>query len=422
MDGSPALSEPLLHRRAAAKKKRRHDGGLLAEGSTLTSAVLLCSAAIGAGVLALPYGVSLVGVMPALALFALAGLASSVSNVIICRCVQQTQQGTYGKLMTGVLGKSGVMVLDAFIFVEGLAAVAAYLIFVGDYVPQICAIGGPDVWCTRRTPVILAASLVVWPLSCLKGLAALRHVSTCSIATVLMTSLVVVTKAPGLFSSLDRSFSGALFEVRGGGGIFQVLSMACFAFMTHTNTPEIALEMRMPTRQKFNRVVCVQAGLLWVAYAAIGICGFLSFLDEIDQDFLTNYEVRDFAVVVCRLFLSVTLIFACPINLMPSIQALFNVVEAAVRPLHDAQLYNETFVRVPVTTACFSVSLGIALRTPHVADLIGTIGTFGSAPLMFAFPARMYWKILGGRSFVVVGGLVSLTLALWLAETVRLMS
>lgn len=420
MDSSPALAEPLLHR-GGGGRKQQESGGFLAEGSTVTSAVLLSSAAIGTGVLALPYGVSVVGVLPALAIFALAGIASSVSNVLICRCVHQTKRGSYGELMTGVLGRSGAMVLDAFVFVEGLSAVATYLVFIGDYVPQVCAIGGPDLWCTRRTPVILAASLVVWPLSCLKGLAALRYVSTCSIVTVLVTSLVVVVKAPGLFSRLDRSLPEAVFDVRSGGGIFQVLSMACFAFMTHTNTPEIALQLRMPTRQKFNRVVGLHASLLWVVYAAIGVCGFLSFLDETEQDFLTNYELRDFLVVVCRLFLSVTLVFACPINIMPSMQALFNVIET-LRGSQGAQLYDVVSVRVPVTTACFSIALGVALRTPHIADLIGTIGTFGSAPLMFAFPALMYWKILRGRSLAVAGGLLSLTLVLWVAEITRLMS
>ena len=43
------------------------------------------------------------------------------------------------------------------------------------------------------------------------------------------------------------------------------------------------------------------------------------------QDFLTNYDVQDKLIVMCRCLLSVTLVFACPLNMFPAVQALFNV-------------------------------------------------------------------------------------------------
>lgn len=395
----------------------------MGEGTRVSSVVLLTAAAIGTGVLALPYGVTIVGILPALALFALAAAASFTSNVIIFACVRETGAGTYGELMTGILGPSGVTVLDALVCLEGLGAVATYLVFIMDYVPQVCALLGEDAWCTDRTHVVMAASLVIWPLSCLEGLSALRYVSTCSIVTIIFTSLVVLAKAPACFGRTGREFAHVLGEARFSMDAFQVLSMACFAFMTHTNTPEIALQLFRPTRKRSWQVVGLHTVLLWGIYCAIAICGFLSFLDATHQDFLTNYEVKDIFAVMCRCMLSCTLVFACPINICPSIRALFNIIEW-MQPTRGgakaASLYHNATLRISVTTACFAIALGVALRTPRVADLISVICAFCTSPLMFMFPALMYARILRRRDRVVPALLHLLTGALWVAELIRL--
>mmetsp|Transcript_96466 Transcript_96466/g.171521 ORF Transcript_96466/g.171521 Transcript_96466/m.171521 type:complete len:98 (-) Transcript_96466:75-368(-) len=86
----------------------------------------------------------------------------------------------------------------------------------------------------------------------------------------------------------------------------------------------------------------------------------------------------------------------------------------------EESLYNTSSVRIPVTTACFAMALGVALKTPDVADLISTLSAYGSSPLMFAFPAVMYWRILGRKGVCLPVGLLLLTAALWIAESIRL--
>lgn len=398
----------------------------MAPGSVASSIVLECSAAVGTGVLALPYGASRVGVLPALALFATAATVACISNCILFACVRETKLGSYGALMTGILGKSGAMVLDAFVCVEGVAAVATYLVFIMDYVPQLCAIAGEDYWCTDPPKVAVFALCIVWPLSCMRGLSALRYVSMCSMFTIVFTSLAVIAKTPSHFAKHGRSLGEVLGESNVNLSAFQVLSMACFAFMTHTNTPEIALQLYKPTHERALTVMGTSTFMLWLVYCSIAICGSVSFMDGINQDFLTNYELRDISIVLCRCLLSSTLIFACPINLCPAIQALFNIVEGLeVLPSTGsapAKLYDNTRWRVTATTACCAIALGIALRTPHVADLIGTICAFATSPLMFTFPALMYRGILKRKGWAVPALLHTFTAVLWIAETYRLLS
>jgi len=417
------LAEPLLNKGGARGRQGRGGagGGCLAEGTVATSVVLLTSAAVGTGVLALPYAVSCVGVLPAMFVFAMAGAAAYASNMILFQCVQETGKGSYGELMNGILGKSGAMVLDCFVVLEGFGAVATYLVFIMDYVPQVCAIGGEDLWCTDRINVVVVVMLCIWPLSCLRGLTPLRYISTCSIVTILFTSLVVVLKAPGCFVRTGQALRPSLAEVHMNRDALQVLAIVCFAFMNHTNTPEVALRLQVPYQRRASQVVGTHTVLLCAVYLAIAVCGYLSFLDDIHQDFLTNYDLRDLLVVACRTFLSVTLVFACPINIFPAMQALFNILEAVRRaPKGTRSLYDTTVVRVPVTTICLAAALGVALRTPRVADLISLVCSFFTCPLMFAFPAFMSWRILGRREIGVPSLLLALTGVLWINELSRL--
>ena len=59
----------------------------------------------------------------------------------------------------------------------------------------------------------------------------------------------------------------------------EVLSMACFAFMTHTNSPEIALRFTAgPTAAR--KVLAAQTLVLWAVYCGIAVCGYLSFMEH----------------------------------------------------------------------------------------------------------------------------------------------
>jgi len=435
--GGNSLAEPLLGRRSGGGRQQdaANSGGIFAPGSMLSCIVLMASASIGTGGLALPYGVSLTGLLPAAALFVLAGVMTLVSNVILFLCVRKTGVGTYGELMVRVLGARGAMVLDLMVCLEGMGAVATYIVFIMDYVPQLCALAGEDTWCTEPVSVAMAASVIIWPLSCLRGLNALRYVSTCSLVTLAFTAAVVIVKAPGLFARTGVSFAEAASEVKLNGGAFQVLSMACFAFCIHTNTPEIAYAMRKPTQSRTFGAVSFYTALMFASYFAIAMCGFLSFMWEVNQDFLTNYDIWDSLIITCRCMLSVTLVFACPINLCPGIQALFNILESLLNSEAAAasagtsrsgeskpRLYENDVLRIPVTTGCFFISLGVALKSPHVADLIGTVSTFLSSPLMFTFPAMMYRVILQRKDVLIPAMLHALTAALWVAEIYRLLS
>jgi len=421
LDGTSAaadLEKPLLSKGSPNSSRKSN-------GSPHKAIVILFAGSIGAGVLTLPYGVSCVGVLPAVALFALAALASFQTNVILFRCVYKTGLGTYGDLMVGILGSRGTMVLELFIFLEGLGTIVAYLVFLMNYVPQICALGGEGLWCTDRFNVLVATCLVVWPLSCFRGLSVLQYTSALSMAAIALTSVLVISKAPRCFAQTGSELLPAVSQVRLNRNAFQVLTMGCYAFMVQTQAPEIALLLRSPSRATISRIIGKSSAYLWAVYSAIAVCGFLSFLDATSADFLAGYGVHDHAMQLCRCMMSVTLLCACPLQMLPSMQSLFNIFERLFPGPEGTRrlpLYDKDSIRVPVTTGCFAMIFLVALRAPGIADCISGLGAFLAAPLMFAFPALMYRHILGQRDVALPAMLLLLTAVLWLAEVVRLLS
>lgn len=406
-----AAREPLLPK---AGKDARKKEGLFDEGSVGSSVIILTASAMGTGVLTLPYAVRSVGIIPAVLLFAVAGLAARASSLVLFECVRKTGCGSYGDLMTSILGGKAVAVLNFFVCVEGLGTVAAYLIFIMDYVPQVCAFLQPGCWCTDRTNVVMAACAIIWPLTCLKGLSAFRYTSTLSIFNILFTCVVVILKAPGLFAKHRRPFLDVVYEVNLSYSAFQVISIASFAFMTHTASPEIA-RCFTGGKKAAAKVIGVHTALLWSIYCLIAISGFLAFLEDTHQDFLTNYDVDDILVVACRSLLSATLVIASPINLFPAVQALFSLLEGVAGQARGT-FYDQDSIRVPVTTCLFAMAAGVAMKTPHVADLVGSLGAYLASPLMFAFPALMHWRILGRQDSGLPCALLLLTAVLYLGE------
>merc|ERR1712187_637816 len=100
-------------------------------------------------------------------------------------------------------------------------------------------------------------------------------------------------------------------------------------------------------------------------------------------------------------------------------QALFNILERFRAGKQHLSLYDNPAIRIPVATSSFLIALGIAFKSPHVADLLSLISSFLTAPLMFMFPAIMHWKILQESNRFMPAGLIALTVALWMAETIR---
>merc|ERR1719478_1268415 len=54
-------------------------------------------------------------------------------------------------------------------------------------------------------------------------------------------------------------------------------------------------------------------------YSIIAIVGFISWVGEVQQNFILNYPVGDPRMIACRILLALTMIFAVPINIFPAV-------------------------------------------------------------------------------------------------------
>eukprot|EP00985_Skeletonema_marinoi_P007407 scaffold3253_cov174-Skeletonema_marinoi.AAC.1 len=153
----------------------------------------LIKGAVGSGVLSLPAGVAAIGdvksaIIPASSMlftlgaisaytFHLLGRLTAVANVESADDSSASKVTSIGQLWEKEIGASSSWLISAAIFLTCFGTCLAYSIILGDTLTSLAQTFGINGLFATRRANIAAISLVVYPLSCLKSLAALAPVS-----------------------------------------------------------------------------------------------------------------------------------------------------------------------------------------------------------------------------------------------------
>lgn len=168
------------------------DGRVLEEAASVQNASLastvlnLSNNIIGAGILSLPWCLKEAGMLEGLALFVVVGLLSGSSMVLIAICCEQTRLFTFKQLGEHALGKCFGCILQLSMLIYTSLSCVSFLVLAGDFfsgdsgvVRGLCG-SGREVCMffeDRFNAVLAVTVLVLFPLSCLRDLNALRYTS-----------------------------------------------------------------------------------------------------------------------------------------------------------------------------------------------------------------------------------------------------
>mmetsp|Transcript_19388 Transcript_19388/g.16212 ORF Transcript_19388/g.16212 Transcript_19388/m.16212 type:complete len:227 (+) Transcript_19388:80-760(+) len=163
----------------------------------------------------------------------------------------------------------------------------------------------------------------------------------------------------------------------------QALSLGTFAFMNQVNAVCITAELHKPTPAR-QGIVCISSSMcLFLCYATLMTCVYLTFGQATTSNFLQNYPVDDSAVNACRVAVSLMLVFACPLNLFPVTSSFFHAIERC-------DLESNPRVRSAFNITVLTICLVAAIWVPDVGSFIGFVSAYMSTPLMMTLPAFIY--------------------------------
>lgn len=216
-----------------------------------------------------------VGIIPGVILTAFAGLASGTGLYLLTRCANMVgNRNTSFFAVSQLTWPSAAVWFDLAIAIKCFGVATSYIIIVGDLLPQVaqslfCLNMERGFWITTVAVGILA------PLSFLRTLDALRHVSTLAIIAVIYLTIIVVYH---FFSpTFERAPADEIEWFHLTSGIFGQLPVLVFAFTCHQNIFSVYNELKKNDRKSMVTVTGFAIGLSAAVYETIATLGYLTF-------------------------------------------------------------------------------------------------------------------------------------------------
>ena len=373
--------------------------GPLTPGGIRQSMFTLISAAIGGGILCLPYVMSQAGVANGSILLLIATSLAFVSMRMLLLSASRTGAQSYAQLLSMTSdSKYAAPFLDMVTILFGQGVVIAYFVFLGDFVPPVASVIGGIPILTDRTACILICCICAIPFAIPNKLSALQYITPISTLSLAITACVVVIRT-------DQMRSSAEVPVELDYAIFDLNLLKCFAivissFICHTNVVAVAGELVEPSDRRSTKVALRAALVQLILYLIISVCGYVSFGRSIAQNFIKNYPEDDPLITLCRILLSLTIFFGLPMNTNPTAKALVSLLctrkentltESLLPPITPRTPDN--YLRIAMGMGVLIIGAVISLFVPGIADVVSILGGSFGTLIMLVFPAMIYKSV-----------------------------
>jgi amino acid permease len=309
------------------------------------AAANLCSATLGAGVLALPYAMKEAGIVVGLGLLVASALVTILSIQLLVAAqeasnVHHTMEG----LACFYLGLRTKKLVEVCIVIFCLGCAVSYVIAVGDIL--YITLG----W-HRLSSMILLWSTLMMPLSMFRHMRSFQWTSgtgVAAIGTLIFSAFLhLMNDDYGQEHDFNRwttndtwaedKMYGLLAEGLGGNstsddtsvvlldylwpanGVISVLK-ACpivmFAFSCQINVPSIYHEL--PDQKLMPKVVYLSVTVCFLLYASISIIALADFGSQIEPNILVNYKHDSGMMQFACACMAAAVITAFPLNIFPA--------------------------------------------------------------------------------------------------------
>ncbi|KAK3132191.1 hypothetical protein QOZ80_6AG0517260 [Eleusine coracana subsp. coracana] len=273
------------------------------DGGSFAGAVFnLSTTIVGAGIMALPATLKVLGLVPGLVMIVLAALLTNTSIELLVRFSRAVGASSYGAVMGQSFGCWGRRLLQVCIIVNNIGALIVYMIIIGDVLSGT-SVGGEHHygvlegwfgthWWNGRFFVLLATTLCVFaPLASFKRIDALSYTSAISVALavvfVVITAGISIVKLVGGQVPMPMLFP-SVPDLASVWELFTVVPVLVTAYGCHYNVHQIHNELKDSSQME--SIVHTSLILCSTVYLATSFFGFLLFGESTLSDVLANFD------------------------------------------------------------------------------------------------------------------------------------
>ncbi|KAL2493492.1 Transmembrane amino acid transporter family protein [Abeliophyllum distichum] len=270
-------------------------------GSGIYGAVFnLTTSIIGAGIMALPATMKVLGLVLGVILIFLMGILSEISVELLVRFSVQCKASSYGEVVQAALGRTARILSEICIIVNNAGVLVVYLIIIGDVMSgSIRHVGvfdqwlGHGVWDHRKLVILVVMVLFIAPLCALDKIDSLSMTSAASVALAVL--FVFVAFVIAIIKLVEGKIEAPRMAPDFGSkkailDLLVVIPIMSNAYVCHFNVQPIYNELEGRSPHKMCRVGRITTIICVLVYASTAIAGYLLFGKDTEPDVLTNFD------------------------------------------------------------------------------------------------------------------------------------
>ncbi|CAH3165602.1 unnamed protein product [Porites lobata] len=384
-------------------------------GTVFSSIFTLVSTMIGGGILSLPFAFQQGGFILTSVILLCVLMASTHGAFLIINSKRYCQGkiknvedvanvafGNKGKILTQVV----------FIVTLFLCSVAYWILITDQIEPIIVLLVGHHSFWSKKIVILTIPMLIIFPITLLKSLNALRFTSVLSVLCVVFLACVVI------FKSIKSDIGGPVDDPKNPvqwwptdfGGFLTAIAISGLTFSCHFNILPMHGELQYQTRANKRIVLYTAMAINYILNVLVSFFGFFQFRQFIDQDITKNYRHDDVLVNIGRVALACTLLLSFPLLIFPCravinrliwrietktlLQSQPSTTSRSLEYLSNATGTGPSRVTWLVETGLL-VFLGyiLAYYIPQVAMVWGFVGAIGSTIMIYILPPAFYLRV-----------------------------
>ncbi|KAK2982827.1 hypothetical protein RJ640_021317 [Escallonia rubra] len=374
-------------------------------GSGIYGAVFnLTTSIIGAGIMALPATMKVLGLIVGIVLIFLMGILSEVSVELLVRFSVQCKAASYGEVVQAALGRPARILSEICIIINNAGVLVVYLIIMGDVMSgSIRHIGvfdqwlGNGVWDHRKLLILVVVVIFLAPLCALDKIDSLSLTSAASVALAVVFVLVACVIA--LIKLVEGKLDAPRLAPDFGSkkailDLLVVIPIMSNAYVCHFNVQPIYNELEGRSPQKMNRVGRITTVLCVFVYASTAIAGYLLFGKDTESDILTNFD-KDLGIRF-----STALNYVVRVGYILHLVLVFPVIHFSLRQTVDALVFEGSAPLSESRKRCLVLTfvlLGLiylgSTMIPSIWTAFKFTGATTAVSLGFTFPALISLRL-----------------------------
>lgn len=314
----------------------------------------LASTIVGAGILGIPFAISLTGWGLGILLLCLCATLSFLGLHLLYECALRVPTlSSYNAVATLTVPRLNSLV-DILITIKGIGVATSYLVVVGDSLPLAFA-SSHSVILTSRFWSIVLSYLIILPLSYFPSLDSLRFSSLFSAFSILLLIMVIVLYAlPTHDHTLDpcphhhdrNTACGGSIQAAANSlsSVLHAFPIMLFTFSCQQNAFTVVNELQRPTAFRVNSMFAASVGTALFVALLVGLTGYSTYGSETKSDILSSYP-KNGLTGFCRVLIALVVSCHYPLQLHPARRTALSVWQRLNGQVEvDAVVYRRRFI------------------------------------------------------------------------------